>query len=103
MLALFDSIEAGAGDIDAKIEALRSYVQSEGRFQRLKHQYRANILWRTGDESLQWVPETWQLRTNWARLRLLGPTWNKYTMAAAWVSPATSAVSSTTQAGVTAC
>jgi hypothetical protein len=93
MLSLFDSIEAGGGDIDAKIEALRAYVQSEGRFQRLKHQYRANNLWRTGDESLQWVSETWQLRTNWARLRLLGPTWGKYTIAGAWVTPAPSAVS----------
>jgi hypothetical protein len=87
ILSLFDSIEAGAGDIDAKIEALRTYVQSESPFQRLKHQYRANILWRTGDESLQWVSETWQLRTNWARLRLLGPTWGDYTIAGAWVTP----------------
>jgi hypothetical protein len=95
MLSLFDSIEAGAGDIDAKIEALRSYVQNEGLFQRWKDQYRASIVWRTGDESLQWVSETWQLRTNWARLRLLGPTWGKYTIAAAWVPPASSAVSPT--------
>jgi hypothetical protein len=102
MLSLLDSIEAGAGDIDAKIETLRTYVQREGRIQRLKHQYKANIVWRTGDESLQWVSETWQLRTNWARLRLLGPTWGKYTIAAAWVTPASSAVSSTTQADVTA-
>jgi len=93
MLSLFDSIEAGAGDIDAKIETLRIYLQGEGRFQRLKHQYRANTVWRTGDESLQWVSETWQLRTNWARLRLLGPTWGKYTIAAAWVPPASSALS----------
>ena len=102
MISLFDSIETGAGDIDAKIETLRIYVQKEGRFQRLKHQYRANIVWRTGDESLQWVSETWQLRTNWARLRLLGPTWGKYTIAAAWVPPPSIAVRPTTQAEVTA-
>jgi hypothetical protein len=95
MLSLFDSIEAGAGDIDAKIETLRAYVQKEGRFQRLRHQYRANIVWRTGDESLQWVPETWQLRTNWARLRILGPTWASYTMAPAWGAPASTAVTPT--------
>jgi len=88
MLSLFDSIETGAGDIDAKIETLRSYVFTEGRFQRWKDQYKANIVWRTGDESLQWVPETWQLRTNWARLRVLGPTWASYTIAPAWVAPA---------------
>jgi hypothetical protein len=95
MLSLFDSIEACAGDIDAKIETLRAYVQKEGRFQRLRHQYRANIVWRTGDESLQWVPETWQLRTNWARLRILGPTWASYTMAPAWGAPASTAVTPT--------
>jgi hypothetical protein len=95
MLSLFDSIEAGAGDIDAKIETLRSYVQKEGLVQRWKDQYRANIVWRTGDESLQWVSETWQLRTNWARLRLLGPTSGKYTIAASWVPPASSAVGPT--------
>jgi hypothetical protein len=103
MLSLFESIEASAGDIDAKIETLRTYVQREGRFQRLRHQYKASIVWRTGDESLQWVSETWQLRTNWARLRLLGPTWGKYTIAAAWVTPASTAVTSTTQADITAC
>jgi hypothetical protein len=43
---------------------------------------------RKGDESLQWVAETWQLTTNWARLRRLGPTWGPYTMAGAWVPPA---------------
>jgi len=63
-------------------------VFTEGRFQRWKDQYKANIVWRTGDESLQWVPETWQLRTNWARLRVLGPTWASYTIAPAWVAPA---------------
>jgi hypothetical protein len=77
MLSLFDSVEAGAADIDAKIETLRSYVQNEGVFQRWKDQYRASIVWRTGDESLQWVSETWQLRTNWARLRLLGVKWSE--------------------------
>jgi hypothetical protein len=95
MLSLFDSIEAGAGDIDAKIEMLRAYVQKEGHFQRWKHQYRANIVWRTGDESLQWLPETWQLRTNWARLRILGPTWASYTMAPAWGAPASTGVTPT--------
>lgn len=88
MLSLFDSIEAGDGDIDARIEALRSYVQKEDLFQRWKDHYKANMVWRKGDESLQWVPETWQLRTNWARLRILGPTWGSYTMARAWVAPA---------------
>jgi hypothetical protein len=88
MLSLFDSIEAGADDIDTKIEALRSYVRKEGLFQRWKDQYKANMVWRKGHESLQWVAETWQLRINWARLRILGPTWGSYTIAAAWVAPA---------------
>lgn len=87
MLSLLDSIESGAGDIDAKIETLSSYVRNEGRFQRMKDQYKANMVWRKGDESLPWVAETWQLRTNWARLRLLGPTWATYTMATAWAAP----------------
>jgi hypothetical protein len=87
MLSLFDSIEAGAGDIDAKIELLRSYVRNEGLFQRWKDQYKVNMVWRKGDESLQWVPETWQMRINWARLRILGPTWGSYTIAPAWVAP----------------
>jgi hypothetical protein len=88
MLSLFDSIEAGSDDIDAKIEKLRSYVGQEGLFQRLRDQNSASIVWRKGDDSLPWVAETWQLRTNWTRLRLLGPTWAKYTTAAAWVTPA---------------
>jgi hypothetical protein len=88
ILSLLDSIEAGAGDIDAKIETLRSYVRQESFFQRWKDQYKANMVWRKGDESLQWVSETWQMRINWARLRLLGPTWGSYTMAQAWITPA---------------
>jgi hypothetical protein len=99
MLSLFDSIEAGATDIDAKIETLRSYVQKEGLFQRWKHQYRANIVWRTGDESLQWVPETWLLRTSWARLRIVGPTWASYTMAPAWGAPASTTARASDSAG----
>jgi hypothetical protein len=87
MLSLFDSMEAGAGDIDAKIETLRSYVRNEGLFRRLRDQYRANTVWRKGDESLRWNPQTWQLRTNWARLRILGPTWGSYAMAPAWGAP----------------
>jgi hypothetical protein len=87
MLALLDSIESGVGDIDARIEALRSYIQSEGTFQRWKDQYKANAVWRKGDGSLLWVPETWELRTNWARLRLLAPMWGSYTMTKAWAVP----------------
>ncbi len=88
MLSLFDSIEANASDIDATIEAVRSHVLKEGRFRRWKDQSQANNVWRKGDESLPWIPETWQLRINWARLRVLGPTVASYTMAPAWVAPA---------------
>jgi hypothetical protein len=88
MLSLLNSIEVGADDIDAKIDALRSYVGKEAPFRRWRDQYKANMVWRKGDESLPWVAETWQLRTNWARLRLVGPTWGSYTMAAAWIAPA---------------
>lgn len=86
MLSLLDSIEAGAGDIDARIEVLRTYIHSEAVFQRWRDQYKANMVWRKGDESLAWIPETWQMRTNWARLRVLAPRWGSYTMAEVWVT-----------------
>lgn len=87
MFSLFDSIEANASDIDARIEALRSHVRKEGLFQRWRHQNQANNIWRKGDDSLEWAADTWQLRINWARLRLLGPTDKAYTIAPAWVAP----------------
>jgi hypothetical protein len=88
MLFLLAGIEANAGDVDARIEALRSHLQTEGRVHRWRDQGRANAVWRKGDESLPWIPETWQLRINWARLRVLGPTVASYTIAPAWVEPA---------------
>ncbi len=88
MLFLLAGIEANAGDVDARIEALRLHLQTEGRVHRWRDQGRANAVWRKGDESLPWIPETWQLRTNWARLRVLGPTVASYTIAPAWVEPA---------------
>ncbi len=87
MLFLLAGIEANAGDVDARIEALRSHLQTEGRVHRWRDQGRANAVWRKGDESLPWIPETWQLRINWARLRVLGPTVASYTMAPSWVAP----------------
>jgi hypothetical protein len=92
MLSLLDSIEVGAGDIDEKIEALRSYVRHEGLFQRWRDKTKANYVWQRGASSLQWVPstpETWQLRCNWNRLlRIVGRTWGSdYTIAPRWIRP----------------
>jgi len=92
MLSLFDSMEAGAGDIDAKIETLRSYVRHEGLFQRWKDKLNAKLVWQRGASTLQWVPatpETWQLRCNWNRLlRIVGPTWgSEYPIAPRWITP----------------
>lgn len=88
MLSLLAGIEANAGDVDARIEALRAHLQTEGLLQRWRDQLRVNAVWRKGDESLPWIPEIWQLRINWARLRVLGPRVASYTMAPAWVAPA---------------
>lgn len=92
MLALFDSIEADADDIDAKIEGMRTYVRQEGYFQRRKDKHKAMLVWQMGAASLQWVPptkETWQLRCNWNRLlRIFGSTWgSSYTVAPRWIRP----------------
>jgi hypothetical protein len=87
MLALLDGVEGNAGDIDARIEAVRLHLQAEGLLHRWRDQGRANAVWRKGDELLPWIPETWQLRTRWARLRVLGPTVASYTIAPAWVAP----------------
>ena len=92
MLSLFDSIEAGAGDIDLKIETLRQLVRSEGLFHRWRDKFKANFVWQRGASSLQWVPatpETWQLRTNWNRLlRITGSTWgSQHPIAPRWIAP----------------
>jgi hypothetical protein len=92
MLSLLDSIEAGAGDIDAKIEALRSYVRHEGIFRGWKDRLKARVMWQKGAAKLQWVaatPETWQLRCNWNRLlRIVGSTWgSEHTIAPRWIAP----------------
>jgi hypothetical protein len=92
MLSLLDSIEAGAADIDAKIELLRYHVRHEGLFQGWKDKFKANMVWQRGAAKLQWVPrtpETWQLRCNWNRLlRIVGSTWgSEHTIAPRWIAP----------------
>jgi hypothetical protein len=94
ILSLFDSIEAGAGDIDGKIDALGTYVRNKGFWRGYGDRLKAHVIWSQGAATLQWTKQTdeiWQLRCNWNRLLRvanLGPWWKDgHTVAPTWITP----------------
>jgi hypothetical protein len=94
MLVLFDSMEAGTGDIDQAIEGLRSHLRQRGFFRTYGDRFKVHLVWNQGAAGLQWTkqtPDVWQLRCNWNRLLRvanLGPGWDEgQTVAPRWIAP----------------
>ncbi len=97
MLSLFDSIEAGAPDVDAKIEGLRDYRRREGFFRGYGDYLKLDREWNAiayklqrADSGATRSDSMWQLRINWNRmLRAMGSTWGApNTISPTWVGPA---------------
>jgi hypothetical protein len=94
MLSLFDSIEAGSGDIGDRVETLLSHVCQKGFFRAYGDRFKAHLVWNKGAVALQWTqqtPDAWQLRCNWNRLLRVanvGPGWNEgLRVAPKWIGP----------------
>lgn len=96
MLELFESIEEGASDIDARIEALRIYYRRENVWERFKDRTKVGLVWRMAGAALQRrdsklgkTAGMWQLRCNWNRLGLITNRWiTGLTVAPQWIGPA---------------
>lgn len=97
MLSLFDSIEAGAPDIDARIEGLRDYRHHRGFFRGYGDYLKLDREWHAiayklqrADSGATRSDSMWQLRINGNRmLRAMGSTWGaNITISPTWVGPA---------------
>jgi hypothetical protein len=96
MLELFESIENGASDIDARIDRLRLYYRRENFWERFKDRTKVVLVWRIAGAALQRrdsklgkTAGMWQLRCNWNRLGLITNRWiTGLTVAPQWIGPA---------------
>jgi hypothetical protein len=94
MLELFESVEAGASDIDARIEALRLHFLQGNIWQRFKDRTKVGLVWQAAggrleqrDRELGKTAGMWQLRCNWNRLGLITTRWPAMTVAPEWIGP----------------